>query len=146
MGRQSMYAAFGDKPRLYLAALEQYQRESVGGHIPEMEDLRKRGCMDVGSASEFGATDPEPVKMGARSSAMLFDALTKRLEEAQVAGGTDPGLDLRRTAEFLQMTMVGLQLSARSASAEALRRITVNKMQSGPTSTGMTADYSPSRR
>jgi hypothetical protein len=38
MGRQSMYAAFGDKPRLYLEALEQYQRESVGRQIPEMED------------------------------------------------------------------------------------------------------------
>ena len=51
--------------------------------------------------------------MRARSSAMLFDALAKRLEEAQVACETDPGLNLRQIAEFLQMAMVGLQLSAR---------------------------------
>jgi hypothetical protein len=86
--------------------------------------VRKCGCMDVGPASGFGATDPEPVKMRPRSNDMLFDGLARRLDEAQVADETDPGRDLRQTAEFLPMTMAGLQLSTpRSACAEPLRRL-----------------------
>jgi hypothetical protein len=62
--------------------------------------------------------------MHPRSNDMLFDGLARRLDEAQVADETDPGRDLRQTAEFLPMTMAGLQLSTpRSACAEPLRRL-----------------------
>jgi AcrR family transcriptional regulator len=33
IGRQSMYDTFGDKHRLYLEALERYQRESIAENI-----------------------------------------------------------------------------------------------------------------
>ncbi len=66
IGRQSLYAAFGDKWRLYVEALERYQQESVAGHlhrlrsgasaiagveallvglIPVDEEARRLGCM-----------------------------------------------------------------------------------------------------
>ena len=77
IGRQSLYAAFGDKRRLYVEALERYQQASVAGHlrrlrsgtsplagiealmiglIPADDAERRLGCMGVGSVAEFGTT------------------------------------------------------------------------------------------
>ena len=135
IGRQSMYDAFGGKPRLYREALERYQLESVAGHlerlrsgasplagiealmaglIPADDDQRRLGCMGVGSAAEFGTTDACLVELRARNGAVLFEALVERLRAAQSIGEIDPELDLSLTARFLQTTMQGLQLAARS--------------------------------
>ena len=135
IGRQSLYAAFGDKRRLYVEALERYQRDSVAGHlarlrsgasplagvealmvglIPDDDEARGLGCMGVGSVAEFGATDAELVELRAKSGAVLFEALAERLRAAQAAGEIDPALDVRLTARFLQTTMQGLQLAARA--------------------------------
>src|SRR5258705_11306701 len=37
IGRQSMYDTFGDKHRLYVEALERYQRESVAENIRRLQ-------------------------------------------------------------------------------------------------------------
>ena len=87
IGRQSMYDTFGDKHRLYLEALERYQRESIAENIRRLrstasplagiealvigivasdKSTRERGCMGVGSISEFGNTDPDLVALRAR--------------------------------------------------------------------------------
>src|ERR1700722_16984595 len=115
IGRQSLYAAFGDKRRLYVQALEQYQRESVDGHLARLrsgaspmagvealmiglistDDAERRlGCMGVGSVAEFGTTDAKLVELRARSGAVLFEALKQRLDAAQAAGEIDPSLDV----------------------------------------------------
>src|SRR5260370_42041753 len=77
IGRQSMYAAFGDKRTLYVEALQRYQQDSVTGHLHRLrsapspiagienlllglivsDDTRRLGCMGVGSISEFGTSD-----------------------------------------------------------------------------------------
>ena len=36
IGRQSLYNAFGDKRKLYLEALERYQRESNASHLERL--------------------------------------------------------------------------------------------------------------
>ena len=36
IGRQSLYHAFGDKRRLYVEALETYQRETTSGHLKRL--------------------------------------------------------------------------------------------------------------
>ncbi len=135
IGRQSMYDAFGGKQRLYRDAIERYQQESVGGHlerlrsgssplagidalliglIPTNDEERRLGCMGVGSAAEFGTTDPYLVELRARSGAVLCEALTERLRAAQVSGEIDPAWDVPLAARFLQTTMQGLQLAARA--------------------------------
>ncbi|HLZ83871.1 MAG TPA: TetR family transcriptional regulator [Caulobacteraceae bacterium] len=135
IGRQSMYDAFGGKPRLYREALERYQQESVAGHlqrlrsgssplagiealmvglIPADDDERRLGCMGVGSVAEFGTTDACLVELRARSGAVLFEALAERLRAAQSVGELNPALDISLAARFLQTTMQGLQLAARS--------------------------------
>lgn len=140
IGRQSMYDAFGGKQRLYRDALERYQQESVAGHlarlrsgssplagiealliglIPTDDEQRRLGCMGVGSAAEFGTTDPYLVDLRARSGGVLCEALTERLRAAQVSGEIDPALDVPLAARFVQTTMQGLQLAARSGADSA---------------------------
>jgi TetR/AcrR family transcriptional regulator, transcriptional repressor for nem operon len=143
IGRQSMYATFGDKRKLYVEALSRYQQESVRGHldrlrsarspiagieslllglIPSDDDARVLGCMGVGSIGEFGTTDAELTELRTRSGAILSKALVERLRAAQQVGEIAASLDAKRTARFLQMTMQGIRVAARAgASVETLR-------------------------
>ncbi len=143
IGRQSMYDTFGDKRRLYVEALERYQRENVTGHIDRLRSTSsplagiealvvglisldkttcERGCMGVGSISEFGNTDTEVAKLRAKSNYVLHKALVERLRDAQAAGEIRATVDIADAARFVQTTMLGLQVAARAGgSAQALR-------------------------
>jgi AcrR family transcriptional regulator len=143
IGRQSLYNAFGDKRQLYLEALKTYQQRTIAGHVtrlmsaatpldgirdllfglaPAEDRLRALGCMGVGSVGEFGATDPELVDMREKARPLLAARLIERIREGQASGEIDPGMDPEQAAGFIQMTMTGLQLAARSgASIEQLQ-------------------------
>ncbi|HEY9345528.1 MAG TPA: TetR/AcrR family transcriptional regulator [Inquilinus sp.] len=145
IGRQSLYNAFGDKRRLYLEALEAYQQGTVAGHlkrlgapaspvaglrdlllglIAEDDGLRGLGCMGVGSVGEFGVSDPEVAALRAKAAPLLQARLVERLREGQADGEIVPEMDAGDAAEFIQMTMTGLQLAARGgAGLEDLRRM-----------------------
>lgn len=145
IGRQSLYNAFGDKRALYLEALERYQRATTSSHlqrlkapvlplvgvealllglIAEDDSQRAMGCMGVGAVSEFGAGDPALAELRARVGLVLFSSLVERLREGQAQGQIDPAMNVEEAARFVQMTMTGLQLAARSgASVEALRSL-----------------------
>jgi AcrR family transcriptional regulator len=145
IGRQSLYNAFGDKRALYLEALERYQRATASGHLQRLrapvsplagvkalllglivknDGRRAMGCMGVGAVSEFGAGDPALAELRARVGAVLFSCLVERLREGQAQGEIDPAMNVEDAARFVQMTMTGLQLAARSgASAKALHSL-----------------------
>jgi TetR/AcrR family transcriptional repressor of nem operon len=155
IGRQSLYNAFGDKRKLYLEALERYQRESSASHlkhlnssasplggiealllglIAEDDRVRALGCMGVGSVCEFGAADPELVMLRSKMGPRLFRRLAERIREGQAIGEIDPAIDAREAAAFLQMTMQGIQLGARAGgdakSLRALARFAINRFRS----------------
>ncbi len=143
IGRQSLYNAFGDKRKLYLEALERYQRTSNSGHLERLdssasslggiealllgliaEDDSKRalGCMGVSAVGEFGSADPELVILRNKAGHALFKRLADRIREGQECGEIDPAIDAREAAAFLQMTMQGIQLGARAGrDAKSLR-------------------------
>jgi TetR/AcrR family transcriptional regulator, transcriptional repressor for nem operon len=145
IGRQSLYNAFGDKRRLYLEALEVYQQGTVGGHlqrlrapasplaglrdlllglIAEDDGLRGLGCMGVGSVGEFGGSDPEVAALRAKAAAPLRARLVERIREGQAGGEIARDIDAEDAADFIGMTMTGLQLAARGgAGLEDLRRM-----------------------
>lgn len=145
IGRQSLYNAFGDKRRLYLEALEAYQQGTVAGHlkrlgapasplaglrdlllglIAEDDGLRGLGCMGVGSVGEFGASDPDVAALRAKAASPLRARLVERMREGQARGEIAPEIDAGDAADFIQMTMTGLQLAARGgAGLEDLRRM-----------------------
>ena len=143
IGRQSMYDTFGDKHRLYLEALERYQRERVAENIRRLrsttsplagiealvigiiasdKSVRERGCMGVGSICEFGNTDTDLVTLRARSGGAQHRALIERLRHAQAANEIGANVDIERAARFVETTMFGLQVAAKAgASFQALR-------------------------
>jgi TetR/AcrR family transcriptional repressor of nem operon len=143
IGRQSMYDTFGDKRRLYVEALERYQRESIAGHIKRLRlgaspltgiealvvgvissdrATREKGCMGVGAICEFGTADPELADLRVKSGSMLHKALIERLQDAQAVGEIGETVDIERAARFVETTMLGLQVAAKAGeSARALR-------------------------
>jgi TetR/AcrR family transcriptional repressor of nem operon len=145
IGRQSLYNAFGDERRLYLEALETYQRQTTAGHLKRLSDpplpaegitnllvgliaeddrLRAMGCVGVGAVGEFGASDTECAALRAKVAPLLRSRVTDRLREGQAKGEFDQGMDPQEAAAFIQMTMSGLQLGARGgAPADDLRRM-----------------------
>lgn len=145
IGRQSLYNAFGDKRGLYLAALDAYQQASVDGHIERLsapasplagvrdlltgliaedEETRALGCMGVGAACEFGASDPDLAERRQASQKRLRTRLIARLREGRQAGEIDPSLDPEDAADFILIGMTGLQVAARAgAGAEQLKSL-----------------------
>jgi TetR/AcrR family transcriptional regulator, transcriptional repressor for nem operon len=143
IGRQSMYDTFGDKRRLYIEALERYQQESVAEHVNRLRSTtsplagiealvvgviasdraaREKGCMGVGSISEFGNSDVELAKLRTKSGGALHKALVERLQEAKAAGEIRETIDIERAARFVETTMLGLQVAAKAGmSAQSLR-------------------------
>ena len=143
IGRQSMYDTFGDKRRLYVEALERYQRQSVSGHIDRLRSTtsplagieallvgvipldraaREKGCMGVGSISEFGNADTELAKLRTKSGGVLHQALVERLRDALATGEIGETVDVERAARFVETMMLGVQVAAKAgASAQALR-------------------------
>lgn len=143
IGRQSMYDTFGDKHRLYLEALERYQRESVAENIRRLgstasplagvealvigiiasdKSTRERGCMGVGSICEFGNTDTDLAARRAKSGGAQRKALIERLRHAQAANEIGANVDIERAARFVETTMFGLQVAAKAgASLQSLR-------------------------
>src|SRR5258708_1517352 len=134
IGRQSLYNAFGDKRKLYLEALERYQRESTASHlerlnssasplggieallfgiIAEDDRVRALGCMGVSSVCEFGAADPELVMLRSKAGPRRFRRLVERIRDVRAWRGVDHPNDYPEAAALLQMTMQGIQLGAR---------------------------------
>jgi AcrR family transcriptional regulator len=154
IGRQSLYNAFGDKRKLYLEALERYQRASNAGHlerlngspsplggidallaglIAEDDSARALGCMGVSAIGEFGAADAELATLRSNVGRALLKRLTERIREGQVLGEVDPSINAREAAAFVQMTMQGIQLGARGGgdvrSLRTLAKFAINRLQ-----------------
>ena len=145
IGRQSLYNAFGDKWQLYVEALTEYQQHSTSSHALRLQApvsalqgfrdmleglavdddaLRALGCMGVGSACEFGSAEPQLSELRAKSSSYLRSRLIKRIREGQKAGEIAPTLGANDAANYLLMSMTGIQLAARSGAKVAeLRRL-----------------------
>ncbi|GAB2859957.1 TetR/AcrR family transcriptional regulator [Actinoallomurus bryophytorum] len=138
IGRQSMYNAFGDKRRLYLEALQHYQAETGAEMFERLRtaasplgalsgvllaiarqsaDERRRGCMAVNAATEFGQADQEIGAIVNAGVNLCHVAYERVLAEAKRKGEVRPDLDERAAARFLHSTLVGLRVSARSGAA-----------------------------
>lgn len=154
IGRQSFYNAFGDKRRLYLEALETYQRNATSCHlgrlttpaspldglrdllvglIPDEDALRCMGCLAAGSIGEFGIADPELTEMRERMVKAFLVKVEDRIREGQRLGEIDPQLDAGQAASLVGITMSGLQLAARGGTGagelHALAALAVERLR-----------------
>jgi TetR/AcrR family transcriptional repressor of nem operon len=144
IGRASLYATFGSKRELYLAALERYvRRYSIdpiellsrpGPVLPAVRalvrryaeeaigDTAQRGCFVVNTVAELLPRD----KTVARRVASAWDgfeaALAAALTRARAQGELAPSKDPQALARFLFVVLQGLRLVGKARpSPERLR-------------------------
>ncbi|MFF7580470.1 TetR/AcrR family transcriptional regulator [Streptomyces sp. NPDC008061] len=132
VGRGSLYAAFGSKEGLYLAAMDRYREryalplvELLRGGAPARELLRevlvgtvdaivrdgsRQACLIVGATTERIAHDPKAAAHVRSTTASLEDALCELIAEAQASGGLPAARGSRDLARFLLVTMQGLKV------------------------------------
>jgi TetR/AcrR family transcriptional regulator, copper-responsive repressor len=140
VNRPTLYASFGDKRGMYLAAIEEYSNEMRPriGHALREPNLREalrgyyaavierfvsgrapRGCLVVCTATVEATQDPEVRRALKRVLFELDTALTARLEHAQRQGDLDPQLDPAATAQLLAAVQHSLAVRARAGEARA---------------------------
>ncbi|WP_326570589.1 TetR/AcrR family transcriptional regulator [Actinacidiphila glaucinigra] len=132
VGRGSLYAAFGSKEGLYLAAMDRYREqyalplvEVLRSGAPGRELLRevlvaavdeiardgsRRACLIVGAAMERVAHDPRVATHVESTTVLLEDALAQVVAQAQADGQVSGKRDARDLARYLVVTMHGLRV------------------------------------
>lgn len=132
VGRGSLYAAFGSKEGLYLAAMDRYRKsyalplvDVLRDGAPGRELLRKvlvsavdevvrdgsrRACLIVSAAAGRIAEEPEVTAHVRSTTELLEDALCQVVAEAQAVGQLSDRHDARTLARYLVMTMHGLRV------------------------------------
>jgi TetR/AcrR family transcriptional repressor of nem operon len=135
--RGSLYAAFGSKHALYLAALDRYQqqesapiaravrqvvqegrpaRETLRGLLLGMvdqavDDPARRGCLMVNAITERAACDQDVARRGRQAMTAMTEAFTALLRVAQDRGELPQDRDVVALARFLVLTVQGLRIT-----------------------------------
>ncbi len=144
LGRPSLYAAFGDKRRLFLAALACDEADTLAalaralGAKPSardalrafFEDFVKQteagmgsdGCLCVNTVAEFGSRDPEIAEHLRRHQAAVEALFHETLLRGRAHGEFWDSLDLVATARFLAVTRTALLLLLKLRPAPAAVR------------------------
>lgn len=136
IGRASLYATFGDKHQLYLAALRRYLqtrdpdplellsrpgpvvpavRALVEAYVHEsLTDERRRGCLVVNSATELLPHDQPVTQLVESSWQSLETALSSALIRARAQQELPPDRDPRALARFLLVFLQGVRVLGRA--------------------------------
>ncbi|MFG3495884.1 TetR/AcrR family transcriptional regulator [Streptomyces sp. NPDC047928] len=146
LNRSSLYATFGGKRELYLAALRRYADERAGAAFQVMaEDGRglpavadffaglvavrcegeyaRWGCMVANAHTGAESGDPDVRALVDRQFGALREALRAALGTAAALGQLAPGTDPGATAEVLALLAFGVNLRSRAgADAAELHR------------------------
>src|SRR6266850_2160009 len=120
IGRQSLYDTFGDKRRLFLAALHTYNTDGITALLRKLragptalaaierilvdlaevrEKARALGCMGVNAICEMARVDDEVRALTQTSAALLEATLTDAIEDGKAKGDVSPKV-LRDVAAF----------------------------------------------
>jgi TetR/AcrR family transcriptional repressor of nem operon len=133
VGRGSLYAAFGNKEGLYLAALDRYRQnyadpliELLGTHVAARDvirevlvglvdeivrDGRRLACLIVSAATERVHRDVQVAQRVRITTDALEDAFTALIAHAQAGGELPASADPRNLARLLVMSTHGLRVS-----------------------------------
>ena len=136
IGRQSLYATFGDKWQLYRSAVRRYVMGECAAHFEALRSgvrgidgidamLRRvvetadQPCLGTGSIYEFGASRPDLMEINAPLARALRNAVAGRVREAQREGDVAAGLDPEVIAEFLIANIAGIRVAGRGGADHA---------------------------
>ena len=136
IGRQSLYAAFGDKWQLYCSAARRYGMGECAAHFDALRSgaraidgitamLRRvvetadQPCLGVSSIYEFGASRPDLKEINALLARSLRDAMVARVRDAQREGDVASNLTPEAVAEFLIANVAGIRVAGRGGADRA---------------------------
>jgi AcrR family transcriptional regulator len=136
IGRQSLYAAFGDKWQLYCSAARRYGMGECAVHFDALRSgaraidgiyamLRRvvetadQPCLGVSSIYEFGASRPDLNDINALLARSLREAMASRVRDAQREGDVATGLHPDAIAEFLIANIAGIRIAGRGGTDRA---------------------------
>lgn len=157
VSKPSLYAAYGNKEALYLAALERYAttfgtdrldrlhaepdvKRAVHEFLTSLVDAftcteGPTGCMIVASTSNCHASHVPAAVQCAISTALhgSEDAMERRFRRAVSEGQLPHDPDPRALAAYVSTVMSGLSVQARGgANADALRQVVCTAMRAWP--------------
>ncbi|MFD2148247.1 TetR/AcrR family transcriptional regulator [Mucilaginibacter antarcticus] len=149
ISRSSLYDTFGDKHQLYIKALDTYQK-NYGGQLctliresqtAEMAihdllamvvndllaDKQQRGCFMVNAGIELANHDTEVNQLICQTQNQLEDTFLSVIERGQASGEISPNKNPLALARFLNNTVKGLQVSAKSSTDRAFLTISLKR-------------------
>jgi len=133
VARASLYATYGNKHDLYLAALDRYREacdpvlldelSQPGPALPAVravierfareaasEERRLRGCFLTNTAVELAPHDPRSARIVEHGWQQMESNLTSALTRARAQGELDADRDPRAIARFLLVLMQGIRV------------------------------------
>lgn len=150
LSKSSLYATFGDKRELFLAAFEAYRRERLQrleGALNNGQPARQAieeffrqgvsqakvpehayGCMTANEAVELAPHDLDIQKLVSQDFQAVEEAFTRAIQRGQSDGSIARDKDARQLARFLVVSLLGLKVMARARSERALLEDTVTVM------------------
>ena len=135
LNRSSLYATWGDKRGLYLAALDRYRRKAGGRLVADLstapratEGIRRYlervveeacaeppvDCLMTGASTEQAPLDAATAERTASSRDGMTEAFTQAVRRAQREGEVSAGADAVRLGRSLATTVYGLRTLART--------------------------------
>jgi TetR/AcrR family transcriptional regulator, transcriptional repressor for nem operon len=134
--RGSLYATFGDKRALFLAAIERYDRVVTTKLLAALDEPasgleairrffrlkiewalaanRPRGCLVTNSTTELASRDRRTANQLGAVLRKIEAAFQRAVVRAQQAGEIDPTRDPRALARFLTSSAQGLSVMAKT--------------------------------
>ena len=136
IGRQSLYAAFGDKWNLYCSAVRRCGMgecaahfeairggacaiEGIGAVLRRVVERAATPCLGVSSVNEFGASRPDLSEINAVLARSLRIVITGRVRDGQREGDIAAGLDPDAITEFLIANIAAIRVAARGGADRA---------------------------
>jgi TetR/AcrR family transcriptional repressor of nem operon len=136
IGRQSLYAAFGDKWQLYCSAARRYGMGECAAHFDALRrgaraidgiyamlrrvvETADQPCLGVGSIYEFGASRPDLKEINAVLATSFRGAVAARVRDAQRECDVAASLHPEAVAEFLIANIAGIRVAGRGGADRA---------------------------
>jgi TetR/AcrR family transcriptional regulator, transcriptional repressor for nem operon len=150
LSKSSLYATFGDKRSLFLAAFEAYRSERMA-HLelilndgsPARRSIERffrevvthaagpdhcGGCMTANEAVELAPHDVDVQKLVAEDFQAIEDAFTRAITRGRADGSIASGEEPHKLARFLVVGLAGLEVMARAKAVRARLDDTVTVM------------------
>lgn len=140
LNRGSLYGTFGDKKQLFLATLDEYEKqgrqllreqlENSGSARAAIEEFVRsaaknctgdaglRGCLALKAAMEMAPQDPDVAQWVKNVTRTREQMLAKTVRKAQADGQINPRLDARAVARFLICALTGMKVMGTASPSE----------------------------